>query len=1257
MDPVPQPPLWTCATCNVLIPRPQYSWHMRSEAHLLRFREQNPSAHYPSMPAGPRDFVRNSEQQQQQQQQQQPYTGYPVVDPRVKRNAYAQRSDGWYCAVCELDMHVASKLSHLRGRPHTTQLVAKGLLRSVGGGGGGGGGGARRVEEGEMVGPRHNSFATRANNTWYCELCQIEMGISSKIPHLVGKPHAGKLALSGLGPPVGPAGAVPATAQAQAQAEVEVEVEAGMTMDMDMGEGEGEYAGEGEGEYAGEGEGEYAGEGEGEYAGEGEYVGEGEGEGEAQVQAQEQEAEVGGEVGAEYDYGEEYGGEVVEEVEEGGEEEEEEEGEGEEEEGADDEADENEDEYEEEMEGDWPPNDVGDWPEIPIQTTSSMSWRCSACDETMSVFFKEEHLSSKIHIRKAIGQFPSQQSWTTSEPTAPVSMTWQCTTCDETMSVFFKEEHLSGKRHLKTIRAQGSSQGSVTSRDVLESASSVYWTPEEQDIGAISGTGTGSVPSTTSRAPGFRPPMTLQRQQTPENRFPRAASSSGTRELIDISKEHTQYTSQPLLAAKIPLYTAGSSSYGFRPEDHVGEHVAATDDWSVEPQHNLLWGSTAAQWTCTVCSMTMSIGERDTHLASAGHLKRCNCSTCVHSRPGALKAPETKNETDYVGQPSDEQAEEPTETSPENPISAAPGMFDCRICNAEFPLDYRWMHLSRAWECTSCERWLHFDWKVVHLERHAQRANKFQYTAADQSITESSTLDESSMSSTPPNSSTPPSSAAAEELFYCADCNKDIKIQHQSLHQGGVWVCTICDKTVHIPGKATHLAGRKHNQKLEEQGQYYREQVETQTYESQFQQNLIFDEEQVVELVETQAYDPQFQENFFDEEQAAEPVELIDLLGDFLGDSIEGYPTISQWNNQSYTENDSWDLVFGAGAAATDPAGTHILDELREPESGSEDQSQTTNGFASALEEHPDHESTYGSQSTLQELEEIGDAESLGKEGGKGEVVPETPVLETFCCEVCGNRPYSVEMRKYHLGRPWECRVCNKTMHLGSRISHLAGKSHAKHELMESSRAYARTVAVAPIYAAAGSSTDTPAPACELPEETAVAAPSEVPEIPYVVPQAPASVESTLYCATCNKWFKKQHERIHKTRAWECTVCNVSMHLAWRTSHIAGGKHLKRQEMMHLRESAAVETTPAPTEPVGATPVVEIESAAPTPPRRKLPLWAKQLRKLHRIQDLHSAWVKDLKAEMPEIIAVYETPDAFNWAKTAWAGYLQRIKQ
>lgn len=829
-----------------------------------------------------------------------------------------------------------------------------------------------------------------------------------------------------------------------------------------------------------------------------------------------------------YEEGGEYG---EEEGEEGEEEEEEEEEEEQEDEEEDEEGDEDEGEEEEGEEGEEEPheevdwvsdNTRSDWPEIPDQSHSSMSWRCTACDETMSVFFKDAHLSSKPHIKRFLGQsLPRPTTTTTTTTTAPFSMTWQCITCDETMNVFYKEEHLSGKRHLRSLRSHSSSQDSVTSKDVPESVPSVYWTPDEYDVEAT----VSAVETPTRPSWAWTALMSSMEQQTAADEFHEPT--------VDDQKE-------PERAAGIPLYPMAGDGHGLGLEDPVGE---TNPDWSVAPEHNQLWVSTDAKWTCMTCSTTIWVGERDAHLASAEHMARCSCEVCVLNRPSASEELlEPGNET---GDPDDEQAEilydEPAEITSDEPAAppgcsrTSPEMFYCRTCDAEFRPELKWQHLSKAWKCTVCDRWLHISWQETHLERHSKKAQP------------------------------PPEAANGEALFYCAVCDLGIKSRYRALHQGATWQCTVCNLAVHVVGKAQHEAGETHVRKLEEQNR-----------------DLVYAQQHV------------------------EQGNLIDLLGDVDEDPILGFPPMPLGRNQFSTENDGWDLVFGGGEP-------HLLDEALEPES----ESQCRSGAASVLGEHPDHESTYGSQSTLQE---IGDEDSTEEI----DIAPEENGLETFRCSVCGDKEYSIEKKEYHLTGAWKCEVCDKTIHVSSRDTHLAGTGHRTRERKS------RTIAVA----------IAPPPASSA-----------------------ASDALTFYCEVCRRTFKTKQERIHRTRPWECIVCNITIHIAWRQGHTAGTKHLKRlekqqQQQQQQQQQAAPKPELEPEPEPESEPELEPEPEHEFKPTiaRGLPAWVRQLRKLQRVQARHSAWAEEMKRVMPEVYEVTTPFDAAAWSKKAWARYQMQVE-
>lgn len=964
---------------------------------------------------------------------------------------------------------------------------------------------------------RNRNFYTDNPTGWYCTVCRLDMHILSKIPHLNGKPHAKRVGELGLPPQARVAVSPPKTT---------ARVEAGR---------------------------------------------------------EKEEREGGGEKAEE----EGVGGLKVEDEEKG--EDEDEEGEGEKEgEGEDHEVEVNERENTEEG---LPANEGQlidlddthhDWPEIPSQTLSSMLWRCTTCDETLSIFFRDEHLAGRAHAKMLRRKTQPQNSEATPEPIIPSSMTWQCTLCNETMNLFHKYEHLTGKRHTKTLQAQGPPQDPDISRDFPEFAASTYWKPDEYDIYA------------NEANDGFNDVEISSPPQIAKNHFDHDTLDG---EAFDLGAfEH--------IAQYIPQTTVSVNSHGLdpEPEHQVKEDVEAPIDWSVTPVLNQVWDSAAAKWTCMTCSVTVEMSGKEAHLASAGHMARCNCSVCTQykliSSQGSQRVDTNHGEQvltekqlskieaepkieirdsapgDCTGEQADISLNEQTEIFSGETSPKKEGMFNCRICEADFVLEYRWMHLSKAWECKVCNKWLHIDWKDRHLERHTKKAQKpseSHDTATDKSTTAVLTPDRLEMPSATP-------SPSIEEQFYCPVCKKDLTLDHKKPHQGSTWQCTACKLTVHILGEGQDIVCKKKSWEIHD--------------EPQSQKDLVAGGEQDIESDGT-----------------------IDLLGDEIDISTQGFRRIPQQVNRSFIDDYDQDLMLmlDESTATTNLEEAHPPN-AQGPESKSKNQSKSTTEYTSAIQQSLDHEPTLegqnhflqqvegaedaqpsskqakippeasspiakpenepqntnepapttggptnyepteGSQNhPLQHMEEIGDAQSSS---GQVETPPKAPssiVPETLHCTICGDRNYPIENKKFHTGRAWECTICEKTMHRGSRDSHLDGAKHKARELL---RARAGIIAIAP-----------PTPVTPTPRAiwmtAAVPAMAATPTriVPETPPDTPTPTEpETFYCELCRKVLRIKHKKLHQSREWECTICNVRIHTAWKYGHMAGRKHIKKYE-------------------------------------------------------------------------------------------------
>lgn len=918
---------------------------------------------------------------------------------------------------------------------------------------------------------------------------------------------------------------------------------------------------------------------------------------------------------------------------------------------SEDDEDEDEDEYEEAHEGEWndaeehlidlgPPNDIPDWPEISNQTSSSMSWRCTTCDETMSIFFRDQHLSGKSHANALRKGVQTQDSEVTLEPIIPPSMTWHCTICDETMGIFYKGEHLSGKPHVKKLQARGLSQDPADSIGVPETASSTYWVPDGRDTEV-----NGVNDSLDHVVGGFSPGhQTARRHRTYAEVLRLRATSN--------NKAH--YTSRPASAGdEIPPHIAGASTRGLGPGLHNQDEkdVKKSDDWTI---NNLVW-SQIAKWTCMTCSMTMEMSEKEAHLDSTSHIARCNCPACTRYKSRTSKESHITDTKDTEEVPAETQPLElktesggpqhldepelyPGEKTKIYP-KPKPGMFHCRICDDEFILEYKWMHLSKAWECKTCDKWIHVDWRDRHIERHAIQSEKIKAReAAAEAPAAISAPDE------PP--APPAASVSVKEEYYCPVCKKNLTMKQKARHQWGAWQCMDCDLTVHILSGNRDMVCRRGARKSHGQEQ---------KHETQFLRDLGLKEEDT------------------------KPSELIDLLGDDIDISIQEFSPMSEVGNQSFDDS-LWGLMLGEGGAATYSGDVDLLevfglesktedqpqsttanvlvetplgdeaahekkstlqktDEIKDIEPSDEKeevfeashsdaepegQLQNTNVCAPSVVDVSDFELTHGRQNHLPEcaeelaeveteqpLDEQGDVssetsssiaeseelegmgrrpptfegspayeDSLRSEGGlsqlteeigdaqsshkQAEISPEapSPALETFHCTVC-EVDLSIEKKKYHHGRAWECQVCDKKMHRSSRDSHLAGAKHRKHELLGSKKSLVATQLKA---------------AAAVPVIPEVPVAPGIPVIPVAQARKVSETQSepptatdpeTFFCETCNKMFKTKIKKIHQTREWECTVCDIKTHIAWKMSHLAGSKHVRREEKALLANAVA----------------------------------------------------------------------------------------
>lgn len=109
--------------------------------------------------------------------------------------------------------------------------------------------------------------------------------------------------------------------------------------------------------------------------------------------------------------------------------------------------------------------------------------------------------------------------------------------------------------------------------------------------------------------------------------------------------------------------------------------------------------------------------------------------------------------------------------------------------------------------------------------------------------------------------------------------------------------------------------------------------------------------------------------------------------------------------------------------------------------------------------------------------------------------------IDTFSCLPCNTNILKSD-RKFHLSPPYYCALCDIVMHTDTRDIH------------EWSLEHGRYVAAATL--------------------------------------APAEGGERWHCLTCERSFPVEVRPFHRSRAWECGVCGVRVHMDWIGAHLVG---------------------------------------------------------------------------------------------------------
>lgn len=346
-------------------------------------------------------------------------------------------------------------------------------------------------------------------------------------------------------------------------------------------------------------------------------------------------------------------------------------------------------------------------------------------------------------------------------------------------------------------------------------------------------------------------------------------------------------------------------------------------------------------------------------------------------------------------------------------------------------------------------------------------------------------------------------------MFNCRICDAEFILKYRWMHLRKAWKCQVCNRWLHIDWRDRHLA--RHTKRSE---------TATTT---------------------------------------AEPTTTA-TTADKAGERSPRPNGTNQYHEPQFLVNQVWDSEQETSPEreAGKDANSHAQ-EFPPRNSQPEDQPQETHEYTPGIGISSDHESTYDSQNhSLQQNEEIGDERPSTKQG---ETPPETsdPITpETFRCTVCGDREYSIEKQRYHAGRAWECTVCNKTIHRSRGPAHLAGGKHARHELQErkepnnapTSRRVGTKRRMRELQKRTESHNAVQA------EDIAAAPTHKAPETPPDIPNK--TDPEKFYCETCGTDVKTMYKKLHQSRAWECTICDITIHTASKHSHLAGRKHTKK---------------------------------------------------------------------------------------------------
>lgn len=208
----------------------------------------------------------------------------------------------------------------------------------------------------------------------------------------------------------------------------------------------------------------------------------------------------------------------------------------------------------------------------------------------------------------------------------------------------------------------------------------------------------------------------------------------------------------------------------------------------------------------------------------------------------------------------------------------------------------------------------------------------------------------------------------------------------------------------------------------------------------------------------------------------------------------------------------------------------------------------------------------------------------------------------TFFCQVCDGLVQTAE-RPLHATPPWRCTLCGITIHLCAKEAHLWSREHTI-LLNQSLQAESWTTSNTFFCDTCNDSFDTvvqeyhrsrswECTICEITTHTDWIGQHLVSmEHAAKVPSAP--VPELFYCNTCQVYF----EEPHTTPEWECELCNVVTHVEWAQDHINDALHvenLQRAEELQLIGHVAAASASADT--LTASPPA---ASQPVPPSHSL---------------------------------------------------------